>query len=129
MRGLFLGETLAHHASRARVLSCNDEVIRHIGLQEALEMIAAGQAIRVSRIKAKSLIIKLTAPRREERPSNQTSIKMSEMMANAGCMGVRRRNRARPDKVGNFVDRAMTKVQIWPLVHDTKAVRVGPRVV
>jgi len=117
---------MARHAYRAVVRSVNGERLKSIGYQEALEMIASGEAIRTSRLKAPQLEIKLRQPRSPDRLLAQASITFSEMRANAGEFGGRRRSKKR-HRVGNFVDRARTKIEIWPSVGDTKAIRVGPQ--
>jgi len=116
---------MARHAYRAHVVSCNGDRLKSIGLQEALEMVDSGEAIRISRIKAAQLVIRLRQPRNPDRLLAQASITFSEMKANAGEFGGRRRSKKRY-RLGNFVDRARTKIEIWPLVGDTKAIRVGP---
>jgi hypothetical protein len=109
------------------LLNCNGEPVRRIGLQEALQMVERGEAIRVSRIKANKLVIRLTEPQKLNLISQirGTSISHAEVEANVGLRGCRRR--ARRGYVGNFVDRSMSKIEIWPEVGDTRAIRVGPR--
>jgi hypothetical protein len=108
------------------LLSVNNEIIRRIGLQEALEMVATGEAIRISGIKAKKLVVRLNSPRRSSLAEVKgVTITFAEVQANAGLRGRRLRGRGR--ETGNFVDRAMAKIQIWPYVGDTLAIRVGPK--
>lgn len=116
---------MSRHANRAVVESCNGERLKAIGILEAEEMVESGIAIRISRLKAPQLKIKLKHPRSPDRLLAQASITFSEMRANAGEFGGRRRSKKR-HRVGNFVDRARTKIEIWPDVGDTKAIRVGP---
>jgi hypothetical protein len=115
---------MARHPHRAKVLSINGERLKSIGYQEAYAMIESGEAVRISRLKA-PLAIKLKAPRKTD-PLKESQITLAEMEANAGLRGDRCRSK-RPDRIGNFVDRAMTKIEIWPDIGDTKAVRVGCR--
>ncbi len=72
-------------------------------------------------------------------PSGAT-IKMSEMLTNAGANGASRTahmteaqrlkntNRAGRREPEDFIERAQFKIAIWPGVGDTRAIRVGPRV-
>ncbi len=115
---------MARHAYRARVYSVNGERLRSIPRREAEEMVDSGQAIRLSRLKAPELVIQLRHARNER--SDPATITLAEVEANAGVRGPRQRNRDKV-KIGNFVDKAMTKIEAWPYVGDTKAVRVGPR--
>lgn len=117
---------MARHIHRAKLLNVNGELIRYIGYQEAVDMVECGEAMRLSRLKAGQLVIKLRQARTPDRVKNEASITFAEMQANAGVRGCRRRSKRR-GYVGNFVDRAMTKIKLWPLIGDTRAVRVGPR--
>ncbi len=114
---------MARHAHRAHVYSVNGERLRSIPRAEAQQMVDDGFALRLSRLKSDVLVIKLKYARNER--TDPATITKAEMEANVGQYGPRRTKR---NRIGNFVDRAMTKIEIWPEVFDTRAVRVGPRV-
>src|SRR4051794_12273263 len=116
---------MARHPHRAKVLNFNGERIKSIGFTEAVDLVDTGQAVRRSRPKATLLVIQLTQLRKAD-PMKESQITLSEMEANAGLRGERICGR-RAGRIGNFVDRAMTKIEVWPEVGDEKAVRVGPR--
>lgn len=116
---------MARHPHRAKVLNFNGERIKSIGFTEAVDLVETGQAVRRSRPKATLLVIQLTQLRKAD-PLKESQITLSEMEANAGLRGERICGR-RAGRIGNFVDRAMTKIEVWPEVGDEKAVRVGPR--
>jgi hypothetical protein len=96
-------------------------------------MIESGPAKRLSRLKADHLIIQLMErkPTARELLANST-ITLGEMEANVGERGPRKRarwsKRLKKTLQANFVDRAMSKIEIWPYIGDDLAVRVGPRV-
>ena len=117
----------SHMQDRAVLQTCYGDRIKAIGYEEALSMIDNGVATRVSRPKA-PLVVRLKEVRRQTAPMG-TTITLSEMEAIAGLRGPRHRSRRRrrAGQLGNFVDAARTKFEVWPLVGDTKAVRVGPR--
>lgn len=118
---------MARHAFRAKLENCNGNMFRYIGLQEAMDLEASGEARRVSRLKAEQAVFRLRYPRKadDDEARGQTSISASEMRANVGLHGARRRSRRR-GYVGNFVDQAMTKIQIWPHIGEARW-RARPR--
>ncbi len=124
---------MARHVQRATVYSCNGERLRSIPRREAEAMIESGPAKRLSRLKADHLIIQLMErkPTARELLANST-ITLGEMEANVGERGPRKRarwsKRLKKTLQANFVDRAMSKIEIWPYIGDDLAVRVGPRV-
>lgn len=117
---------MARHAYRVKVFNVNGERIKSIGYSEAWAMIDNGTASRLSPLKA-PLIIQVKS--REVTYRTEASISLQEMEANGeGAAHPHMRRRARrPGRIGNFVDRSMTKIELWPDIGDTKAVRVGPR--
>jgi len=117
---------MARHAYRAKVLNVNGERIKSVGYSEANALVDSGAARRISRPKA-PLVIQLTS--RDTTYRTESSISLQEMEANAeGAVHSHMRIRGRrPERIGNFVDRSMTKIELWPDIGDTKAVRVGPR--
>jgi hypothetical protein len=114
---------MARHAHRAKVLNVHGQRITSLGYSEALALVEADQANRLSRPKA-PLVIQMKPRELEFR--SQASISVSDMRANAGEHGVRLRGR-RPGRIGNHVDRAMSKIEAWPEIGDSKAVRVWYR--
>lgn len=124
---------MARHVLRATVYSCNGERLRSIPRREAEAMIESGPAKRLSRLKADHLIIQMMErkPTARDLLANST-ITLGEMEANVGARGPRYRDHWSPwmKKIisANFVDRAMSKIEVWPYIGDDLAVRVGPRV-
>lgn len=112
-------------------------VMRHVTIKQAREMCAEdslgdsldgveASAVRLSRKKAPFTDIKLLAPEREEKNSPCT-LTMGDMLNNGiGSVAPELRKQGKNNHIGNYIDRAMTKVEHWPFVGDTKAVRVGP---
>jgi hypothetical protein len=111
---------MARHAYRAKVLNLIGELVHHVSHCEAAAMVESGHARRVSRSKATTLVVQLTVQRQLEVGTRDATITLQEMQANAfGAAGIVRRR--------GFVDRSMDKIEVWPTVGDTLAVRVGPR--
>lgn len=114
-----------------------DKPLRHIKVADAEEMIGRhtwepGAARRVG-LKKGQFAIQLRAPEVAEGRTEAT-ITLSEMLNNAeGSAHPYLRKYAKfadgtpnPLALGNYIDEDMTKVELWPEVGDTKAVRVGP---
>lgn len=114
---------MARHSDRATLLNVNGGIVRHIDIREANKMVALGEAICLA--SGKQAFFRLLEPRTLTSQIRNNSISFAETEANVGLRGCRRR--ARRGYVGNFVDRAMTKIEIWPEVGDTRAIRVGPK--
>jgi hypothetical protein len=114
---------LARHSDRAVLLNINCEALRSIKIEQGDNMVARGEAAWYGRGKR---FVKLLEAQKANAISQirGTSISLAEVEANVGLRGCRRR--ARRGYVGNFVDRSMTKIEIWPEVGDTFAIRVGP---
>jgi hypothetical protein len=120
-----------------RLWSVNGNLLRHITLTQALEMLGETlsgdsienvypSAVRISRKKAKLADIRLMALERNEKPSACT-LKMSDMVNNGiGAANPQLRKMGREGgrvstlKIGNYIDRAMSKVEAWPEAHDTR---------
>lgn len=122
---------MARHAERAQVYSCDHRRLKSIGLVEAWELVKDGQATRLTSNddlkRGKPLAIMLKS--REVEYRVMSGITLSEMEANAaGAAGLAERRHGKRGRLGNFVDRAMTKIEVWPEIGDNLAVRVGPRV-
>lgn len=115
---------MARHPNRAQVYSVNGRRLRSIGKQEALDIVDSGQALRLSRLKADELVIMLTARKASYRPT--ASITFNEMKAIAGECGPRVRGETLL-RLGNFVDEAMTKLELWPVIGDNLAPRMFRR--
>jgi hypothetical protein len=86
------------------------------------------KAKRLSRLKAPLTDIKLRQPDRGDKPTACT-LKLSDMLNNAvGAAnpelrkpGTYASGKVNPLKIGNYIDRAMAKVEAWPEAHDTKS--------
>jgi len=114
-----------------------DRPLRHVKVADAEDMIGrqpweAGAARRVGSKKGQ-FSVQLRAPEILEGRTEAT-ITRSEMENNAwGHLWPHLRKPAmfadgtpNPISLGNYMDEDMTKVEVWPEVGDTKAVRVGP---
>lgn len=130
---------MARHAYRVRVRSRVDSrVLFHVSEREARLLCAEDSqgnpldgmeraADRLSRKKAPLTDIQLKSLARDEKPSACTLTK-SDMLSNAtGAVNPEFRKRARFSdgsvndlKVGNSIDRAMSKVEAWPETHDNR---------
>jgi hypothetical protein len=120
----------------------NDHYIRHIGHGELCELVDAGEAVNI--YVGKQLIgAKLCAVQAHGQAS--TTISKSEMLLNAAAKifpGTksrtanltewRRQTHLNPHtnrvEEEDSIERTETKVGLWPLIGDKKAVRVGPSV-
>jgi hypothetical protein len=138
---------MARHINRAHVYSSARLYLRVVSIDDAQRMLNTrpAQARRLSGPKDRQLIIQLIErnshlEHTELRPLEAFgALNVTDVFANAmGRAGILER---RPGKklwddnsgrrqhcIGNRVDQAMTKVEMWPLVGDTKAIRVGPRI-
>ena len=123
------------------LFSLQGHCLRHITIREADRMLEMKQAHRVSK---KNLPLKIQLKALERGDSNSpATITVGELLANAfahtSLKGAQshtallnedqRRERERSGRVPeDYIERATTKVALWPLIGDTKATRVGSRV-
>ena len=120
------------------LFSLQGHCLRHITIREAERMLEMKQAHRVS-AKNKPLKVQLKALERADCNSPAT-ITVGELLANAfahtSFRGAQshtallnedqRRERERSGRVAeDYIERATTKVALWPLIGDTKAPRVS----
>lgn len=130
---------MARHAYRVRVRSRVDaRVLFHVSEREARLLCAEDSqgnplegmervADRLTRKKAALTDIQLKSLARDEKPSACTLTK-SDMLANAaGSVNPEFRKQARFSdgsindlKIGNYIDRSMSKVEEWPISHDKR---------
>jgi hypothetical protein len=90
------------------------------------------KAVRLSRKKQQLTDIKMLALERGEKPS-ACALKMSDMLNNGmGAANPELRKRGRFSdgsvndlRIGNYIDRAMSKVEEWPHAHDQKNVVIA----
>lgn len=135
---------MARHSNRVRVYSAQLDVLcgrprylRSIPRGEAIAMIDAGEAFKIDPAKHQVTAIRLTSLLAEQRFS-PTSLTCSVMEANAGIHGksvttlMSEMEKLERELAGkfteDFVEAAIAKVDFWPVIGDTKAVRVAPRV-
>jgi hypothetical protein len=120
------------------LFSVQGHCLRHITIREAERMLEMRQAHRVSG-RNKPLKVQLKALERADSNSPAT-ITVGELLANAfaqtSLKGAQshtallgedeRRERERSGRTAeDYIERATTKVALWPLIGDTKAPRVG----
>ncbi|HEX6465681.1 MAG TPA: hypothetical protein VFZ99_00160 [Terriglobales bacterium] len=124
--------------TKVAMYSVQGHYIRNISYREALKLVESGQARlaskrdapgrpvdHVSRIQLKQFVTKPNL--------SPATITVSEILANAGLFGPSRTQGATEDmrktrsaagrQPEDFIERAATKVALWPLIGDTKAVR------
>ena len=122
--------------------SMQGHYVRNISYRDALKLIEAGQARIFHRRDASGRVldkldrVQLMQLQTEQRGATAT-ISVKEVYANAGLMGASRTADATDEQLReraalgrsleDFVERAQTKVALWPLIGDTKAPRIGPR--
>lgn len=119
---------MARHANRIPLTSANGYVLRSIPLREAFQLANDEKARWTTNTRYQVVGIRLTELERNER-SSPCTITCSESHTNAvGAATSRLRRYARNEqgqimreKIGNYIDRAMSKVEAWPATHDTKA--------
>lgn len=119
---------MARHANRIPLTSANGYILRSIPLREAFQLASDEKARWVTNTRYQVVGIRLKELERNERTSPCT-ITCSEAQTNAiGAVTPRLRRFARNEnrqimreKIGNYIDRAMSKVEAWPETHDTKA--------
>lgn len=119
---------MARHANRIPLTSINGYILRSISLREAFQLTNEEKARWIKNTKYQIVGIVLREPEGMERTSPCT-ITCSEAQTNAiGAVTPRLRRFARNEnrqimreKIGNYIDRAMSKVEAWPETHDTKA--------
>lgn len=124
---------MARHAFRVLVRSFVDynTILRRVSVRDAEAMIESKEARRLSRIKQPLTEIRLNAPE-NMKDSSAATITRSEVMANAeGAANPWRRLRDRvvrndagklEHREPNYIDDAMSKIELWPEIYDTKAV-------
>jgi hypothetical protein len=112
--------------------ACDSRVLTHISEREARLMCGEDTygnslegveptARRLSRKKEPLRDIRLMHPVKEERNSPCTLTK-SDMLLNAdGAVNPEIRRKGQQGRIGGAVDQAMTKVEMWPEVHDDRA--------
>lgn len=139
---------MSRHAYRVRVRSRVDgRILFHVAEREARLLCAedsAGNPLedvessadRLSRKKAPLTDIQLKSLARDERPSPCTLTKSDMLHNGMGAVSADERKRARysdgsvdPFRVGNYIDRAMSKVEAWPETHDMRNTIVSAGVI
>ena len=123
------------------LFSMQGHCLRHITIREAERMLEMKQAHRVSAVN-KPLKVQLKALERADCASPAT-ITVGELLANAfaqtSLKGAQshtaslsedqRRERVQSGRPAeDYIERATTKIALWPFIGDTKAPRVASRV-
>ncbi len=135
---------MARHAYRVRVRSRVDgRVLFHVAEREARLLCAEdsegnpldgleASADRLSRKKAALTDIQLRSLARDEKASPCTLTKTDMLNNAAGSVTPELRHQPKFSdgstnllRVGNYIDRAMSKVEFWPEVHDEKNVTIS----
>lgn len=111
-----------------RLYSVNDCVLRHVTIRDAFALLNEGKAVPVKNTRREIVAVQLKQLERNERTSPCT-LTCSDAQSNAiGAVTPKLRRFARDDnrrvmrdKIGNYIDRAMSKVEAWGPTHDDKA--------
>lgn len=130
---------MSRHAYRVRVRSRVDgRILFHVAEREARLLCAEDSegnpldgmepsADRLSRKKARLEDIQLKMLARDEKPSPCTLTKTDMLHNGIGAADPDQRKQSRfsdgtinEQKIGNCIDRAMSKVEEWPHSHDTR---------
>ena len=115
-----------------KLYSINGSVLRHVSLREAFAMLANEQWAPVKNTRREIVAVQMKHLERNEKPSACT-LTRSDMVNNAeGAAHPHERRRSRHkaiDQIGNYIDRAMTKVEEWGPTHDEKAAIVSAGVI